>query len=303
MAVQIAPLVKGLSEEGTGSHSPNVSNKLCNVRWKELQTQSGGPIVENNAVDKFLARGYKGRARIYMGRHSPQFALDAGQVLMTDAYDGVTAACVRWWEEDVQALQRDFMTKFAQKYDGKISAIYLGTGGTIYAEPFIRGLSSPDTRKNLLAAGYTAAKDANSYEVGFQMCKVFKSTRIAMAYNPWQYLDSSGTFKNDLSFTLKMMDRHRAIFPRRCLLQNNSIRTPMLKGAYPEMYAYMKHLHDTAGAKIGFQCATEPRVGSYQQTIEWAIAQGAHWVELSPGFYNHMTEAEMQKYDRALRAA
>jgi hypothetical protein len=135
------------------------------------------------------------------------------------------------------------------------------------------------------------------------MCKVFKQTRIAQGFNPWQYINDKGYPASDVTFTLRMMDALIKTFPRRAIIQNNSIRTPPLKGGYTEMYAYMKHLHDTTNRPISYQCATLPRIGSYQKTIEWAIAQGAHAVELSPGFMTKMTEAEMAKYDKALRAA
>jgi hypothetical protein len=267
-----------------------------------MQTEKGGPISLNNAVDKFLERGYTGRCRIFFGRYSPPFALAAGKVHMVDPYDKSEADCPRWWEPDVQALQRDFLAKFAAKYDGKIHCIFLANGGTIYAEPFIRGISSPVSRANLLKAGYTAALDQDSYNVGYQMCRVFKKTRIAQAFNPWQYVDAKGQGHTDDDFTIEMMDKLFATFPRRAIWQNNSIRTPSLR-SYEKMYGHMRDVHAAKGVPISFQCATKERIGSWTQTLDWAVKIGAHAVELSPGFSLNLNEAELKKYDTALRAA
>jgi hypothetical protein len=270
-------------------------------KWSDMQLEKGGPIIGNNAVDRFLAKGYTGRTRIYMGRWSPKFALAAGKVHMVDAYDHVEADCPRWWEPDVQALQKDFFNKFAAKYDGKIDAVFIANGGTIYAEPFMRGISDKSSRQNLLAAGYTPALDQASYVAGYNMAKVFKQTRIAQAFNNWQYVSADGNGHSDPDFTIQMMDKLASMFPRRAIWANNSIRTPSIK-AYQKMYDHMRDAH-TKGRPIGFQCATAPRIGSWTKTLDWAVAVGAHAVELSPGFSLYMTEAELKKYDTLLRKA
>lgn len=302
MATQIAPLAKGLYEEGVGTHSPSVSQRTCVVRWSDFQKTLNGPLTPNNSMDSFIKKGYTGRARIYMGRYSPPFVLNMGKVTMEDAYDKITSDCPMWWLAEVQAAQRDFLTKFAAAYDGKISAIFIANGGTTYAEPFIRGIASPVSRKNLLAAGYTPEKDQETYVAGYNMCKVFKITRIAQAFNPWQYVNADGNGRSDINFTIQMMDKLAAMFPRRAIWQNNSIRTPPLK-TYATMYTHMAEAHKTKGRPIGFQCATAPRIGSWEQTLQWAVDQGAYSVELSPGFMNGLTAAQLARFDKALRAA
>lgn len=304
MTTTLAPLVTGLSEEGLGNHSPAVKNRICNAHWADLQKTPGGPIEPNNTVDQFLTKGYTGRCRLFMGRYSPTWVLNqCGKVHVYDPQDGNEADVPTWWEADTQAAQKDFVTKFAAKYDGKISALYFANGGTIYAEPFIRGIGDSRTRANLLAAGYTADKDQASYVAGYDMLKAFKSTYLAQAFNPWQYITPS-SHGQDVTVTLEMMDKFASIFPRRAIWQNNSIRYPIstMGPEYATMYAHMHEGHLT-GRHIGFQCATTERIGDTKATLEWAVKQGASWVELSPGYNLHVTDADLAIIDKALRAA
>src|SRR5262249_5939627 len=149
-----------------------------------------------------------GRVRLYFGQHSPAWAVGlSGGVSLHDPVDGITATVPRWWTAAVINAQRDVVSKLAARYDGRISAIFIANGGTVYAEPFIRGIGASMTRQNLIAAGYTPAADKASYEAGFQMFSAFKRTRLAMAFNPWEYVNSVSNYGEDVSFTIQMMDR------------------------------------------------------------------------------------------------
>lgn len=290
-------LVKGLCEEGTGTRPPSVTNVSCNAYWKDLQPSGGGPIAANNAIDKFLASGKPGRVRLYFGQHSPAWAVGlAGGVTLHDPIDGITATIPRWWTSSVQNAQRDFVSKLAAKYDGRIPAIFIGTGGTVYAEPFIRGIGAPMTRQNLMASGYTPAADKASYEAAFQMFTAFKTTRVAMAFNPWEYVNSVTNYGEDTSFTIQMMDRMRALFGERAIWQNCSVKWPLLQGQYTAMYAHMR------GKKpVSFQTAQAPRVGSFPAALSWAVGMGAHAVELPKNFWNYLTPAQLASFNAQLR--
>lgn len=303
----IAPLVKGLSAEGSAQTPPSVMNVIANARWADLQPTAGGPIAPGNVIDKAIAKGFPFVVRLFFGRYSPAWALGLGKVHVYDPTDGVEADVVRWWEADVQAAQKDLVLKLAAQYDGKIPLIYIANGGTIYAEPFIRGLSDSRTQANLKAAGYTADADAASYVAGYEMFRAFKVTRLAQAFNPWQKLDASGKQVSDVAFTISMMDKFAGIFPRRAVWGNNSIRASGLGGLYGQMYDHMKAAHAASGRPLRFQTATKPRVGSYVTTLQWAVAQGAHCVELSPGFADpssnpFLTPQQAKDLDAALRA-
>ncbi len=305
----IAPLVKGLSAEGAAQSPPSVMNVLANARWADLQPVKGGPIADGNVIDKAIAKGNPFVVRLFFGRYSPPWAMALGKVHMRDPYDKVEADCVRWWEADVQAAQKDLVVKLAAKYDGKIPMIYIANGGTIYAEPFIRGISDPTTQANLKAAGYTAAADAASYGIGYQMFRAFKVTRLAQAFNPWQAMDANGKVQPpDVDFAIECMDKFAGTFPRRAVWGNNSIRAAGLGPLYAKMYDHMKAAHAASGRPLRFQTATKPRVGSYVDTLQWAVAQGAHCVELSPGFGDpkgnpFLTPQQQADFDAKLRAA
>src|SRR5262249_40564777 len=135
------------------------------------------------------------------------------------------------------------------------------------------GIGASMTRQNLIAAGYTPAADKASYEAGFQMFSAFKRTRLAMAFNPWEYVNSVSNYGEDVSFTIQMMDRMRALFGERAIWQNCSVKWPLLGGQYTAMYAHMK------GKKpLSFQTAQAPRVGSFPNALNWTIGMGAHAV-------------------------
>jgi hypothetical protein len=290
-------LVKGLCEEGTGTRPPSVTNVSCNAYWKDLQPTRGGAIAANNSIDRFLQSGKPGRVRLYFGQHSPSWATGlAGGVTMHDPIDGVTVSVPKWWTSAVIGAQRDFVSKLAAKYDGRISAIFIGSGGTVYAEPFIRGIGASMTRHNLIAAGYTPAADKASYEAAFQMFSAFKKTRLAMAFNPWEYVNSATNYGEDVSFTIQMMDRMRALFGERAIWQNCSVKWPLLGGQYTAMYAHMK------GKKpVSFQTAQAPRVGNFPSALNWAIGMGAHAVELPKDFWNHLTPPQLASFNAKLR--
>jgi len=301
-ALSPMPPVGGLFVEGASSPVPQVTNVMANAGWKDLQASPGAGITAGNPIDKMLAKRPNGdfHVRLYFGRRSPDWALNLGWVDTHDAYDNVDARSPRWWEADVQQAQLDFLTRLAVKYDGKVALIFMATPMTVYAEPFIRGISDATTRKNLLAAGYTREKDMAAFDFMLKAFDVFKKTRLGLAFNPFQYVKPDGTGAQDVNFTNSFMDKMRTAFGPRAHVQNNSIRTPTLGkpgSSYGQMYDHMKGLKPS-----GYQTATEPRVGDYAKTIEWAIAQGAQSVELSPGFHNHLTAAQLLKYDQALKA-
>jgi len=291
-------LVKGLCEEGTGTLPPSVTNVSCQAFWKDLQPTKGGPIASNNSIDQFLASGKPGRVRLYFGQHSPTWATGlAGGVQLHDPIDNVTVAVPRWWTSSVINAQKDFVAKLAAKYDGRISAIFIANGGTVYAEPFIRGIASSMTRQNLLAAGYTPAADKASYVAGLQMFSAFKVTRLAMAFNPWEYVNSMTSYGEDVSYTLEVMDSMRTMFGSRAIWHNSSVKSPLLGGQYTTMYAHMK------GKKpLSFQTAQASRVGSFPNALDWTLTMGAHAVELPKYFWNYLSPSQLSSFDTKLRA-
>jgi hypothetical protein len=294
---QPMPLLAGLSQANSVK-APAVfpgAIGLCNVYWADLQTTAFGPLVHPNAIDTALATGRPFRVRLFFGQHSPAFAATiAGTIKMTDKQDGVTALIPNWFNLELQAAQADVIQKLADAYDGKISAIFMGTNADIYAEPFMRHTNDLATRAALLAApGYSQAADQQTYYTAMDMFSVFKRTRLGLSFNPHQYVKPDGTAGTDTAFTLKVEDDFRARFPSG-IVQNNSIGSPPVTSYLP-MYA-----HQDGDKPLSYQTQTAPRIGDLAATIQWAIDQGAHLVEMNAGW--GLTADQLSNFDAALKA-
>lgn len=293
----LMPLVSGLFVEGSHSPVPQVTNTMCNPKWSDLQTSAGGALVHPNPIDTWLQKGLPGHCRLFFGPGSPAFALAMGKVVMHDPTDNKTVTVANWWQADVMDAQADLVSRLAAAYDGKLSLIFMATPMGLYAEPMIRDIQDAQTRKNLLTAGYTTARDKVAFARMLDTFSVFKQTRLGLAFNPYQTVNPDGGSGVDVDYTIGFMDTFRGRFGEQAHVQNNSIRTPLLPGKYTAMYDHMRGLKPS-----GYQTATEARVGDFQHTVEWAISQGAHSVELSPGFNQHLSAGQLSALDQALKA-
>lgn len=294
----VMPLLAGLSAEGMSTPSSVVKNRICNAYHFDLEPTQGCPIPANNVIDKALASGQPFRLRLYFGRYSAQWLTNlAGSVIVSDttgSANPTTASVPRWWTQPVLLAQEAFLKRLAAKYDGKVSLVFLSSPMTIFAEPMQRQIGDQTTRANLVKAGYTYVLDRDAFTTGIMMMKPFVRTRVGLAVTPFQYVTLDGKGHNDATITNQVIDSFRVAFPSG-VVQNNSLRTPLLSGEYTTMYDHMTR-------PLAFQTATEPRVGDYAKSIEWAISRGAHIVELSPGFEKHLTAAQLADFDARLKA-
>ena len=290
------PLVKGLMTRGWFDGRPwNVE-----VRWSDLQPVPGGPLVHPNAIDAALARGAPFRVRLFCGRYAPAWAkeLAGGPVPYVEPVSGAVTTMPRWWTWYYMQAHKDLITKLAAAYDGKIPLIFVSGGMSYYAEPMLRGLADVRNRQALKAAGFTAERDTTKALASIDQHKVFTRTRIGMALNPYQSLRSDGTWFHDPSFTEEVMGRLRSNFGERAVLQNNSIRTPTLAGPYADLYADLR----AHAEPLSFQTGSMKRVGDLRATVEWAIGQGAHAVELPFGYRDVLTATQLADFDARLKA-
>jgi hypothetical protein len=290
------PLVKGLMTRSWFDGRPwNVE-----VRWRDLQPVAGGPLVHPNAIDNALAKGAPFRVRLLSGQFAPQWAkeLAGGPVPYVEPVSGAVATVPRWWTWFYMQAHKDVVAKLAAAYDGKISLIFVSGGMSFYAEPLLRGFADPRNRDALMAAGFTAERDTEKAFATIDQHRVFKHTRIGMSLNPYQRLRTDGSWFHDPSFAEAVMSRLRANFGGRAVLQNNSIRTPAVAGPYTELYADLR----AHAEPLSFQTATLARVGDLSATLEWAIAQGAHAVELPYGYQERLTSTQLTDFDLRLKA-
>jgi hypothetical protein len=274
------------------------------VHWQDIQSTPGGPIASNNAIDQAIANlhqidpsGRMGlKVRLFAGIYAPAWAKSIGGSPMNvaDPVGGASGTIGRFWTPAFGAAYDDLQTKLAAKYDSapEIREVTISRCTTVYAEPFIRNVANPAAVGALLNAGFTVAADQACHREQILSHRVWVHTRSDLSLNPYQVV-GNGT-RADESFTEEMISFCRSTLGARCVLANNSLRTPL---QFPQMYDSIR----AQGPPITFQTATLARVGNLAATIEAAIALGAGSVELPAG-YQSLSVSALEGYDKRLSA-
>jgi hypothetical protein len=277
---------------------------VVNVHWADLQSAQGAPIASNNAIDQAIATlhqidpsGRMGlRVRLFAGIFAPDWAKSLGgpPIPITDPVTGGSGTIGRFWADDFGAAYNDLQTKLAAKYDAapEIRDITISRCTTVYAEPFIRDAANPNAVSALLNAGFTVEADQKCHREQIAAHQVWIHTRSDLSFNPYQRI--GGGPRSDEAFTEEMMSLCRSTLDARCVLANNSLRTPL---QFPAMYAKMQSL----GSPITFQTAVLAKVGNLGATIQSATSLGAASVELPAGFES-IPPQTLSGYNSALAA-
>jgi hypothetical protein len=275
--------------------------------WAEVQPDPDrfrfAPI--DDLVRRARASGDTLRLRIFAGRAAPGWVKRKfGVVSVYDPIDGIAASVPRWWVPGFMDAYERLQAKLAARYDGNptVRAVSIAGAMTVYAEPFIRGISSALTRSNLLRAGYTPRKDRRAIVASIRAHTPWRRTRQTLALNPWQFVRLDGTVGTRTAFTNRVMNRFRAIFGRRAILHNCSIRSSYITNGMPSGYAAMYRHMTALGRPISFQTAKTSRVGDLRVVLKWALKQGAHGVELHRGSGTKLTIDEARTFDAKLEA-
>ncbi len=281
-----------------------VTNFVVNAPWSELQPAAGGPLTPDNVIDQAITAADSLNAgdgggkveikiRLMAGVDAPAWAqqLGGGPVSLVNPENGVTGTVGRFWTTAFGQAYDQLWSELAAAYDSVpvIHEITVARCMTFTDEPFLRDTSDPANVQSLLAAGFTLSADEQCQQQEIQIGSDWHHTRIGVAFNPYQAVQADGSATTDEAFTASMMGYCRAQLGPQCVLENNSIRTPPLSGAYALMYASMEEL----GPPITFQTSTEDKIGSLQSTLEWAANIGADAVEL-PSQYVEQPVASLQ---------
>lgn len=266
-----------------------VHSYVVNVKWKSLQPSPDS--LTTGGLDRALRvaknRNSRVKLRIMAGIHSPDWAKQLGgsPVRLTDPHDNQTGDVPRFWTAAFGAAYADLQERLAARYDDRnvVAEVVVSRCSTFYAEPFVRQTSHAGNRKALLAAGYTRDADKTCHRQQITAHRVWKRTRSGLAFNPAQFVTASGGRTVDDRFTAAMMRHCRDELGKRCILENNSIRSPIAsldpnpkRPHYQRMYRAMVR-HSPARA---FQTATAARMGKCAKTLGWAVEKKAHYVEL-----------------------
>ena len=294
----LKPVLKGLLDrdgQPPGQYiGAAVRGWVVKVNWKDLQTAPGAPLTANNAIDQAVAAARRLNAgnpslglglklRVYTGIYAPDWAksLGGGPVSVVDPQDQQQGTVGRFWTDDFGRAYADLEQKLAERYDGapEVREVVVSRCTTFFAEPFIRDKGDKGSIANLLAAGFSFDADQTCHRQEIDAHKVWAQTHSDLDFSPYQNIERKGVRSVDEGFTESMMDYCRTNLGARCVLENNSIRTPVQPN-YAAMYDRMKQM----GPPISFQTANPNKIGDLLATLQWAAQEGANSVEL-PGSY------------------
>ncbi len=284
-----------------------VDGFVVDVDWAALQPTAGGPITRPNPIDGALTAARSAttplqvKLRIYAGTGAPEWAKRLGGSPIRVSHDGRTGTIPRFWDPAFGAAYEELHHRLAAIYDDapEILEVTVARCMTFYAEPLVRHRNDRAIVAALLDGGYTAGADRTCQLEQFDAHQAWARTRSGIALNPYQVLHPDGRSDVDLAFTQEVMARCRSTLGERCVLENNSIRTPAFEGTMARMYCAIA----AAGGHRTFQTARNDRVGDLAATIEWAIAHGAAAVELPSQYRSMLSGGRIAELDARLEAA
>jgi hypothetical protein len=264
-----------------------VSSYVVSVDWKRLQPRSR--TLRTSVLDRALAaardHGARVKLRVLAGVSSPAWAKRRGgpPVRLRDPQSGRAGTVPRFWTPAFGRAYGALQRRLAARYDHDpvLAEVVISRCTTFYAEPFVRQASSARNRHALFDAGYTVAKDKACHRAEVDAHRAWARTRAGYALNPAQLVLHHGMRVDD-RFTVAMMRYCRSRLGDRCVLENNSIRSPIRsldaggRAHYRKMYRAMARY----GRPLAFQTATAERLGRCAKTLGWAADRGAAYVEL-----------------------
>lgn len=308
----LKPPIRGLLQQFDESElTPDnpIRAFVVGVAWADLQPEQGGPVAQDNAIDRAIRavrtsvptkEGVRLKVRVLAGVQAPEWAKNLGgePFEVTDPASQRGGTVGRFWTPEFGRAYAELHQALAARYDDapEISEVTISRCTTVFAEPFLRQISHPDAADAYRAAGYTPSADKKCLREQIVAHEVWQRTRSGLALNPYQFVGPSGGGKVDGRVTEQMMRYCREKLRERCVLENNSIRWPPPHNRYTAMYAAMKRL----GPPIAFQTAAPSRIGDPLQTVLWAIDFGADAVELGART-NGYTREELTELDDRLR--
>lgn len=314
----VKPQLRGLCDRQRIARSAyrNVVNcSVVKADWSALQPTAGGPIAPNNVIDEAIAEADRLNAadpgldlrlklRVYAGLAAPDWSkqLDGPPVTLKDPQTHEVIGTVpRFWTDRFGAAYENLMEQLAARYDDTpvLLEVVVSRCTTQFAEPFLRQANDRDNRAAYEAAGYTVEQDKACHRTQLRThARLWQHTRSSVAFSPFQTFDGGGVYQDE-AFTERMMDYCRTELGSRCVLGNNTIRSPLPGGNYPAMYQKIAAL----GRPIYFQTATAAKIGDWRATLDWAVRQGAAMVELPAGYDPNWPLDDLSAFDTRLEAS
>jgi len=343
---ELKPQAAGLTNRNysnlflTPPASPDVM-KIANcvvvrVAWRDLQPNADGDIVRPNLIDDAINYAQQQnnanpglnmniKIRVMCGVASPDWVkTQSGSfTLLTDLAAVATSPSdslmPRFWQPEFLNAYASFQAKLAALYDNvpEVREIVNGGTGALYGEAFIRyagnGGPTGTNSTSYINAGWTAEKDLAAIRSTIDAMKVWKKTRISMAFNEFINIAMPPGVTRDAAPTKSVIDYMVATLGKQAVLGNNSLRDDNAQGADDwlpgglmyDISGYMKTVHNTQRVPIYYQTATIDKLSDLRSTIEKGISLGAGAIEtpVPPNqLTNYISLSELQSYDSRLEA-
>lgn len=286
-----------------------VEGFVVDVEWADLQP-SPGPIADKNPIDDALEAAEDAsrssgvplrlKLRTRAGVHAPEWAkkLAGGPVRV---FDGETAGTIgKFWTAAFGRAYEQLHHLLAERYDAdiRIAQVEIARCTTFYSEPFLRQWGTDETQEALLKAGYTAEADAACQREQIETHLIWRQTRSGLMLNPYQRIGKDGGVTPDVEFTVNMMNFCRETLGPACVLENASVRWPLLQGqGYTEMYREIQ----ARGAPVSLQTAAPSRIGDWFKALTLAAELGANSVELNRTYATYDV-VQLQKVRHLIKA-
>jgi acid phosphatase len=278
---------------------------VAQVDWSAVEPSNGtfNWTSVDSQVNQAKAAGERVMLRIWAGDQSPAWvkAQDGGPVTIVPNTGGANMTIPRFWTANYDTAYRGLTAAMASRYDTNSTVGVVDTNECMmqYPEPYLRDNWNSSNVANLLKAGYTLSADQACHQREIHSgLDFFHQTVVRIAFNPYQSIDSTGKVKGNVAYTDQMMAAFRQLGGAQAQLGNDSISSTRMNSTdYGDLYAHQKAL----GAPIGYQTATAAKIGDWQATLKWAVAQGANAVELPTG-YTSWPASTLQTYAQQLAA-
>lgn len=304
-----------------------VNTIVVKVYWQDIQPQENGPLVHPNAIDNALnyVRTMNAKnpgmnlclkVRLYCGIAAPQWLKNKAGTFTLQSMAG-NADCVKFWDPVCITAYADIQKKMAEAYDNipEIRDIVNSGTGSSTAEGMIRNAGKSGAHKqnamSYLQAGYTTSKDIDAIKKSIDAMKVWKHTRISMAFSSFALI-SNNNIGDDVNISLQLLDYFVNTLGKQAVPGNNGLRddasgTNAEKwaegGANDKIYDRMQEDFKTKHTGVYFQTAVLARIGDINKAMEQGLARGAGMIELPGGsksILKFISLDDLKKYDTML---
>ncbi len=309
---------------------------VVRVFWRDIQPNENGPIERNNMIDSALnyirqknntypSMNLNIKVRVLCGVASPDWVKEkcGSFILITDLADHATSPqdslMPKFWQPKFISAYSSLQKKLASIYDTvpEITEIVNGGTGALYAESFIRFAGNAGITKqnsiNYINAGWSADKDLAAIKNSIDVMKVWKNTRVSMAFNEFIQIEQPPNVYRESAPTKTMIDYFISTMGKQAVLGNNGLRDDNAQGGDDwipgglmyEISEYMKNKHIDQGIPIYYQTATIDKLSNLMNTLNKGLEKGAGCIEL-PGppsvFTKYLTLETLKAYDGKIEA-